>query len=96
MFIILLTYTKPLTEVDEHLEPHKVWVAKGFDDGVFVLSGGQKPRTGGCLLAIGADRGAIEARVAKDPFVLHDVATAQVIEITPGRLDERIALLRTN
>jgi uncharacterized protein YciI len=96
MFIILLTYTKPLTEVDQYLEPHKTWVAQGFADGVFVLSGGQKPRTGGCLLAIGADRGAIETRVAQDPFVLHGVATAQVIEVAPGRLDSRIALLGTN
>lgn len=90
MFIILLTYTRPLDEVDCWLEPHKAWVAKGFEDGVFVLSGGQKPRTGGCLLAIGDNRDNVEQRVSQDPFVLHGVATAQVIEVKPGRLDERI------
>jgi uncharacterized protein YciI len=95
MFIILLSYTKPLEEVDRFLEPHKAWVAKGFADGVFVLSGGQKPRTGGCILALGDAREAIEAKVAQDPFVLHGVATAQVIGVRPGRVDERIGLLRS-
>lgn len=52
MFIILLSYTRSLEEVDRFLEPHKAWVAQGFADGVFVLSGGQKPRTGGCILAL--------------------------------------------
>lgn len=96
MFIILLSYTKPLEEVDRFLDPHKVWVAQGFADGVFVLSGGQKPRTGGCILALGDDREAIEARAAQDPFVLRGVATAQVIEVKPGRMDERIGLLRSH
>lgn len=93
MFIILLTYTKPIDEVDLWIEPHKRWVAEGFDDGVFVLSGGQNPRAGGCILAIGDDRERIAARAAQDPFVLHGVAAVQVIEVRPGRLDERLALL---
>ena len=61
MFIILLTYTKPIEEVDRHLADHRLWVKAGFDDGVFVLSGGQRPRVGGALIAIGNDRAAIEA-----------------------------------
>ena len=53
MFIILLTYTKPLDQVDRHLADHKAWVKQGFEDGIFILSGGQRPRTGGALLALG-------------------------------------------
>lgn len=42
------------------------------------------------------DRETIEARAAQDPFVLRGVATAQVIEVRPGRVDKRIGLLGAN
>lgn len=94
MFIIILTYTKPLEEVDRHLADHKDWVKQGFDDGVFVLSGGQRPRVGGALIAIGGDRKAIDDRVQSDPFVRNGVASAQVLEVVPSTLDDRVSLLR--
>lgn len=90
MFIILLTYTKPLDQVEQHLSDHKAWVKQGFDDGIFILSGGQRPRTGGALLALGDDRATLQARADLDPFVLAGVATAQVIEFIPSTLDERL------
>lgn len=94
MFLILLTYTKPLEDVDKHLTDHKAWVKRGFDDGVFVLSGGQRPRLGGALIAIGADRAAIQQRVDQDPFIVSGVATAVIIEVVPSTVDERLSLLR--
>lgn len=36
MFIILLTYTKPLSVVDQHFAVHQVWVKQGFDDGLLL------------------------------------------------------------
>jgi uncharacterized protein YciI len=94
VFIILLTYTKPLDEVDRHLAGHKAWVKQGFEDGVFILSGGQRPRTGGALLALGDDRSAIQTRADCDPFVLAGVATAEVIEVVPSTLDDRLNSLK--
>jgi uncharacterized protein YciI len=95
MFIILLTYTKPLDEVDRHLTGHNAWVKQGFEEGVFILSGGQRPRTGGALLALGNDRAAIQTRVDHDPFVLAGVATAVVIEVAPSTLDDRLDWLKS-
>jgi uncharacterized protein YciI len=94
MFIILLTYTKPLDEVDRHLAAHKAWVRQGFEEGVFILSGGQRPRTGGALLALGDNRSAIQSRVDHDPFVQAGVATAVVIEVVPSTLDDRLDWLK--
>jgi uncharacterized protein YciI len=73
---------------------HKAWVKNGFDDGVFVLSGGQRPRVGGAIVALDKDRAAIEARVGRDPFVLSCAATAQIIEVVPSTVDDRVSLLR--
>ncbi|OKO91489.1 hypothetical protein AC629_02495 [Bradyrhizobium sp. NAS80.1] len=94
MFIILLTYTKPLDEVDRHLTAHKAWVKQGFEEGVLILSGGQRPRTGGALLALGDNRSAIQARVDQDPFILAGVATAMVIEVVPSTLHDRLDWLK--
>jgi uncharacterized protein YciI len=96
MFVIKLTYTKPVDEVDRYLSAHKAWVKQGFDEGVFLLSGGLRPRTGGLLLASGDDRRAIEARVGQDPFVLNSVASACVMEVAPSSLDERLGFLRSS
>ena len=93
MFIILLTYTKPLAEVDQHLAAHQAWVKRGFDDGLLLASGGRKPRIGGVLIGQGLDRAGIEALAVTDPFVVEGVATAEVIEFRPSRLDPRLAFL---
>ncbi|MGJ0451641.1 MAG: YciI family protein [Methylocystis sp.] len=94
IFLILLSYTKPLDEVDRWLDDHKAWVKQGFDDGVFVLSGGQRPRVGGAIIAVGDTREQVETRAAQDPFIDRGVATAQVIEVRPSTVDERVSLLR--
>ena len=96
MFVIKLTYTKPLDQVDAFLSDHKAWVKQGFDEGIFLLSGGLRPRTGGLLLALGNDRQAIEERVSKDPFVLNSVASACVMEVVPSSLDDRLGFLRSS
>ncbi|CAH1666326.1 YciI family protein [Chelatococcus asaccharovorans] len=93
MFLILLSYTKPLDEVDLWLDDHKAWVKQGFDDGVFVLAGGQSPRVGGVVIAIGETREQVESRAARDPFVHKGVAAAQVIEVRPSTLDARLKFL---
>ena len=80
MFVLVLTYTKPLEEVDALMRDHMKWLNAGYRDGHFVVSGRQIPRTGGVILARGDDREAIEAIAARDPFVSNGVATVQVIQ----------------
>ncbi len=94
MFVILLTYLRPVEEVDRFLEAHKSWVRQGFEDGVFLLSGGQRPRVGGVLLAHGVEREALASRVSSDPFVVEGVASAMVIEVVPSTVDPQLAFLK--
>lgn len=51
MFIVTLTYTRPLAEVDALMDPHMVWLKKHYESGLFVASGRQVPRTGGVIFA---------------------------------------------
>jgi uncharacterized protein YciI len=80
MFVLLLTYIKPLDEVDALMRKHMAWLNEQYDAGRFVVSGRQIPRTGGVILARGDDREEIEALAAGDPFVAGGVATCEVIQ----------------
>lgn len=84
MFILSLTYTADLAEVDHYIEPHMDWVKDGYDRGVFLASGRKNPRTGGVILA-GGTRSEIDAIVAADPFTIHGVADYEITEVLVSR-----------
>jgi uncharacterized protein YciI len=80
MFVLLLTYLKPLPEVDVLMREHVAWLDEQYDAGRFVVSGRRIPRTGGVILARGDDREEVEALAATDPFVSGGVASCEVIQ----------------
>jgi uncharacterized protein YciI len=80
MFIIELTYTAPLDQIDAHMKPHMVFLNKHYASGHFLVSGRQVPRAGGIILAVGKSRQEIEAIAAQDPFCQHGLAEFRVIE----------------
>lgn len=93
MFVIALKFAGSRERAGEFMEAHKDWIKKGFDEGVFLMVGNLQPSLGGALLAHGASREEVEKRVAEDPFVAEKIVTADILEITPGRTDERLAFL---
>lgn len=92
MLLITLTFADK-SKAPLLMEGHKEWLQKGFDDGVFLLSGSLSGGAGGAILATSSDRSSIEARVSEDPFVAENVVTANIIEFTPSRADERLSFL---
>ena len=90
MFVLLLTYVKPLAEVDALMREHVAWLDEHYAAGRFLVSGRRIPRTGGVILARGDDRAAMEALAATDPFVRGRVATVEVIQF---RASQRAAAL---
>lgn len=44
MFIVILTYKKPLSEVDKFLAAHREYLAKHYATKYFIASGSQKPQ----------------------------------------------------
>lgn len=93
MFVVTLTFAKNRENAGQFMEGHKAWIAEGFDKGLFLMVGSLQPNRGGCIFAQGADRAAVEAFVAEDPFVAEEVVTAEILEVTPARLDERLTFL---
>lgn len=82
MFVVNLTYTAPLAEIDRLRDAHMEWVKAGYADGVFIASGAKRPRTGGVILARGP-REALDVRLAEDPFAKANVADYDVIDFAP-------------
>jgi uncharacterized protein YciI len=83
MFVVLLTYTKPIEAVDALVPEHREYLQRMYQAGTFLLSGRKDPRDGGVILANAESTQALEAALAQDPFQIHGVASYQVIQFTP-------------
>ena len=84
MFIVTLTYLKPVDEIDALMHDHVEWLKKGYADGLFIASGRRVPRVGGVIIARSGDEPALRAALAEDPFVIHAAARCEVVEFTPS------------
>lgn len=93
MFVITLRFADK-AKAPPLMEGHNEWIKRGFDDGVFLLVGSLQPNAGGAILAHKGSLAEIEARVQGDPFVAEGVVTAEILDVTPGRTDERLAFLK--
>ncbi|MGI2129985.1 YciI family protein [Shewanella baltica] len=85
MFVVSLTYKKPIAEVELHLAAHIEYLDQYYAAGTFVASGRKVPRTGGVILAKAESRVALEAILQQDPFCIADVAEFEVIEFVPTK-----------
>ena len=93
MFVVQLKFSDNKEQAPQFMEGHKDWIKRGFDDGVFLLAGSLQPGLGGAIVAHNAAREALEQRVNEDPFVAANVVSAEILEITPARADERLGFL---
>ena len=93
MFIVLLRFSDNAGKAAEVLDGHNAWLRRGFADGVFLLAGSLQPKLGGAILAYGTSQPELEARVNEDPFVVERVVSAEILAVTPGRADDRLAFL---
>ena len=81
IYIAILTYIRPLEEIDAHVEAHVAWLGKHYAESTFLLSGRRVPRTGGVIVTRGESREAVEALLKTDPFQQHGLATAEIVPL---------------
>lgn len=90
MFVIELTYTADLKEIDARMKAHVAFLNKHYAAGTFVVSGRKIPRTGGIILATGKTREELEAIMKDDPFCRHGLADVRVVEFRASQRAEDI------
>jgi uncharacterized protein YciI len=77
--VVVLTYVKPLDQVDAQLAAHVEWLKQGYADGIFLASGRKIPRSGGVILAKGDDMDALQNWLSQDPFQQSGVAKVEIV-----------------
>lgn len=96
MFVILLNYIKPLSEVERFIGEHREFLERYYASGQFLLSGRQEPRTGGVILAVAGTRAEIETILQDDPFRREQVSEYEIIEFLPSMAAECLARFRVS
>jgi uncharacterized protein YciI len=94
MFVISLTYTAPLAQIDAHLAAHRAFLSAQYARGVFLMSGPRKPREGGVIIAHAPSRADVEALVRQDPFHQAGLATYDIAEFVPAMTADALAAYR--
>ena len=93
MFVVLLKFSDNKGQAGQYMDGHNAWIKSGFDDDVFLLVGSLQPNRGGGIVAHNTSLADLQSRVNEDPFVMENVVSAEVLEITPAKADERLAFL---
>ena len=93
MFIVLLKFSANKDQTGQFMAAHNEWINRGFDDGVFLVVGSLQPGLGGGIVAHNVSQQDLQRRLNDDPFVSENVVTAEVLEITPARAEERLGFL---
>jgi len=92
MFVVLLKFSTNKGHASQFMEGHKAWIKRGFDDGVFLLTGSLHSGGGG-VFAHNTTKEDLQARVEEDPFVAENVVSAEILEISPSNTDDRLSFL---
>jgi uncharacterized protein YciI len=93
IFVVLLKFSDNKSQAGQFMDGHKKWIKRGFDDGIFLVAGSLEPGLGGGIVAHNTSRAELQSRVNDDPFVAENVVSAELIELSPAKADERLQFL---
>ncbi|MCZ0988645.1 YciI family protein [Streptomyces diastatochromogenes] len=83
MFVVTVTYTAPLDEVDRWRPAHGEWLNDLIARRLLLMAGRQPQSVGGVYIAPGMRAAEIDLLLATDPYVVNGVAEHHVVEFTP-------------
>lgn len=93
MYVVLLRFSTNKAKAPDHMAAHRTWIQRGVDDGVFLLVGSIRSGQGGAILAADSSADALQSRVDADPFVVHDIVKAEIIDVVPSVTSHELAFL---
>lgn len=83
LFVVLMHYSRPITDVDAIRPEHSAHLERLATQGVTLAWARRTPPTGGVIIALAPDRDTLERAFADDPYVRRGVATAEIVEFSP-------------
>lgn len=90
IFIIDITYTKPLAEVEKVTVEHRVYLDKFYASKHLIFSGRKNPPTGGVIVGMFSDIKEAENFVAGDPFKIQNIAEYKITEFNPVKYNAEV------
>jgi uncharacterized protein YciI len=91
MFVIIVSYLKPIEDVDKFLLEHRAFLELGYQKNYFIASGPQNPRTGGIILSQLKNKKELENILSEDPFSREHLAHYNIIEFEPVKYHQDFA-----
>jgi uncharacterized protein YciI len=87
MFIVTITYTQPIEDIEAKTVEHREWLDIHVASGLIIAAGPMVPRTGGILVVRGGGaKEDLEALLKDDPFQIHGLADYKITEFKAGKL----------
>lgn len=86
MFIAILSYTRPLEEIDAHLAKHREYLKNLVEKHKLLVAGRLNPRTGTVIISKNISRLDFEKIIKNDPFFTLSEHT--ILEVTPTIYNE--------
>ncbi|SFC89781.1 YciI family protein [Pseudoalteromonas denitrificans] len=95
MFIVSLTYKTQLSQVDNYINEHIIYLEKYYNLGKFLVSGRKIPRDGGIILVNATDRSELDLIIKEDPFYIADIANYDITEFMPTMTKQGLDIFKT-
>jgi len=83
MYIVTLTYVRPLEDVDRVRPAHREFLTRAYAAGQLLASGPQDPRVGGVLIVRDMPREKLDALLDGDPYKQQGIAEYSVVRFEP-------------
>ncbi|MEV0274374.1 YciI family protein [Hamadaea sp. NPDC050747] len=94
MYVVQVTYTAPLPDIDPLRPAHGAWLTEAIAAKILLMAGRQVPLTGGVYLVADMPRAQLDQLLATDPYLVRGVAEHTVTEFTPLLVAEGLESLR--
>ena len=91
MIIVVLTYIKPLAEIDAHLPAHIKFLDEHYASKQFLASGKRDNRIGGIIIVLSDSIDEAQAIMSQDPFYIHNLASYDYLKFEASKSQENIS-----
>ncbi|AVB76947.1 YciI family protein [Methanococcus maripaludis] len=94
MFIISVTYKKPIEVVEKYLAEHIEFLKKNYELQKLLASGRKVPRTGGVIISNVKTKEEVLDMLKDDPFYINEIYDYEIIEFTPSLTSKELEFLK--
>lgn len=85
MYIAILRYKVPSEEIEAYREGHIAFLKAEYAKNNLIVSGRMLNGSGGVIMSPLTRRGDFEQLLKQDPFMIHDIASYEIIAFDPSR-----------